>query len=182
MQPPRPRLAEADGTVTPAAFPGLEFRANLVKHGQTGRKGVVPLRKLFAPVAVSGFHVKIHEAFHIVIRFVRIQHGHEVVIAPAERAGAFQCALAEHEHIGMLFRRLERRAHTGSSRAEDEHVRLVQRAPIPFCDAHVYSFVKQCSGRDAQQYLFHKKQKTCRQDVFNNILIKQYDIFSFVFI
>ncbi len=84
MEPPCPRLPETDGTETSSALFGFKFSADFIKNGKAGFERIMPLRELFPFIAVCGFHIKINERFLIVIRFIRIKHRHEMIIAAAE--------------------------------------------------------------------------------------------------
>ena len=106
VQPPRAGLAEADGTI-PLAVLDQEFRIDFLKDFHARLDGVEPLVELGFAVAESGLHEEADKGFAGVVGFVGAERRHEMVVAAAEAAGAFQPPLPHHEHVGLKFRRAQ---------------------------------------------------------------------------
>ena len=99
-------LAEADGTI-PLAVLDQEFRIDFLKDFHARLDGVEPLVELGFAVAESGLHEEADKGFAGVVGFVGAERRHEMVVAAAEAAGAFQPPLPHHEHVGLKFRRAQ---------------------------------------------------------------------------
>ena len=112
VRPPASGLSESGGTVEGAVRVVQEFDAEALQHFDHPGHGLDPLPDLTGGIAAGRRTVEVDDGFRRVAGGVCIQHRHEMVVAAAEAARAFQPPLPHHEHVGLKFRRAQGRADT----------------------------------------------------------------------
>ena len=127
VRPPAPRLPEPGGAVKGTVGIVQKFDIQTLEHGDHLRHGFQPLRHLRGSVPGHGRAVKANGRFRIIAGRAGIQHGHEMIIAAAERTAAFQLSLVRHQHPNALPARGKGRAATGRPRTQNENIRLMHR-------------------------------------------------------
>ena len=128
VRPPASGLSESGGAVEGAVRVVQEFDAEALQYLDHLGHGLDPLPDLAGGIAAGRRTVEVDDGFRRVAGGVRIQHRHEMVVAAAEGAAAFQFALIGQKHAEAVAAGGKGRAAPGGSRPEDQDVRFVHDA------------------------------------------------------
>lgn len=124
--PPSAGLTEALSTQIAAVFLPAELHAHFRQPFNHVRHGFSPLPHGFRKQTVGRTAVELHHVVNGVERCVRVQNTHEVIVAAADAAAAFQFSLVNQQRPFAGFPRRNGRTAAARASTKNQYIGLVE--------------------------------------------------------